>query len=232
MKGNIIGFDPDTNTGAISGHDGKRYDFVTAEWRGQARPRQGDIVDFQPSGDRATQIYLVDSEYVRPGFGQFYFSPSSRISRSQFWLRGILPIWGIWIVLYILVISFAVGGSAAGAGVFGFLMGIYSLAIIWPALVIYIKRIHDRNKSGWFILIPVIPGVLLGITWGVAVVGMLSTAATGANPSAGVLVGAGAFTWILLLAHFGISLWFFIEFGCMRGTIGSNRFGADPVPHQ
>jgi uncharacterized membrane protein YhaH (DUF805 family) len=111
-------------------------------------------------------------------------------------------------------------------------MGIYSLAIIWPALVIYIKRIHDRNKSGWFILIPVIPGVLLGITWGVAVVGMLSTAATGANPSAGVLVGAGAFTWILLLAHFGISLWFFIEFGCMRGTIGSNRFGADPVPHQ
>jgi hypothetical protein len=34
MRGNVIGFDPDTNTGAIGGYDGKRYDFVTQEWGG------------------------------------------------------------------------------------------------------------------------------------------------------------------------------------------------------
>jgi uncharacterized membrane protein YhaH (DUF805 family) len=229
VKGNIIGFDPDTNTGALSGHDGKRYDFVTAEWRGQSRPRPGDVVDFQPAGDRATQIYLVDTEYAQPNFGQFYFSPHGRISRSQFWLKGLLPIWGIWVVLYILLIAVAVGGSAAGAGVFGFIFGIYTLVIIWPALIIYIKRIHDRNKSGWFILIPIIPGILLSIIWGVAVVGIISSGISGSQPSTGVLIGAGAFTWILLLAHFGISIWFFVEFGCLRGTIGDNRFGADPV---
>ena len=54
MKGNVIGFDPDTNTGAVSGHDGNRYDFATVDWRGHAQPRHGDLVDFQALGQRAT----------------------------------------------------------------------------------------------------------------------------------------------------------------------------------
>ena len=29
MKGNVIGFDSDTNTGAISGHEGNRYVYAT-----------------------------------------------------------------------------------------------------------------------------------------------------------------------------------------------------------
>ena len=57
MKGNVIGFDPDTNTGAISGHDGQRYDFVRLEWRGSGRPTQGATVDFVSEGGRAIQIY-------------------------------------------------------------------------------------------------------------------------------------------------------------------------------
>jgi uncharacterized membrane protein YhaH (DUF805 family) len=229
MKGNVIGFDPDTNTGAISGHDGNRYDFATIDWHGQRQPRHGDVVDFQPEGQRATQVYVTEPQYVVPGFGEFYFSPSGRISRSQLWLRTILPIWGIFVILYIITIALAIGGSMVGAGLFGFILAIYTLAIIWPAIATYIKRIHDRNKSGWFIVIPMIPGVLLGLIWGVAVIGMVSSAATGSTASTGFLVGAGAFTWILMLVHFGISLWFFVEFGCMRGTIGANRFGPDPV---
>jgi uncharacterized membrane protein YhaH (DUF805 family) len=229
MKGNIIGFDADTNTGAISGHDGNRYDFATVDWHGQSQPHHGDVVDFQPDGQRATQIYLVEPEYIAPSFGQFYFSASGRISRSQFWLKALLPIWGIWTISYIITISLALGGSSVGAGIFGFLWFIYTLVIIWPAFATYIKRVHDRNKTGWFILIPVIPGILLGIVWGVAFIGALSSIASGSQAGVGVLVGAGAFTWILLLVHTGISIWFFVEFGCLRGTIGVNRFGPDPV---
>lgn len=232
MKGNVIGFDPDTNTGAISGHDGNRYDFAKLDWHARANPRHGDVVDFAVEGQRATQIYLLDPEYVQPSFGQFYFSAAGRISRSQLWLRTILPIWGIWIVLYIITFSFAASSSHTGAAIFGFLWIIYSLVVIWPVIATYIKRIHDRNKSGWFILIPIIPGLLLSIVWGIAVVSALSSVASGAEPNVGVLVGAGAFTWILFLVHIGISIWFFVEFGCMRGTIGANRFGPDPVPHQ
>jgi uncharacterized membrane protein len=59
MKGNVLGFDAETNNGAISGHDGERYEFVRMEWRSGAPPRRGAVVDFVPDGGRATQIYPV-----------------------------------------------------------------------------------------------------------------------------------------------------------------------------
>jgi uncharacterized membrane protein YhaH (DUF805 family) len=181
MRGNIIGFDPDTNTGALSGHDGKRYDFVTAEWRGQSRPRQGDVVDFQPAGDRATQIFLVDVEYVQPSFAEFYFSPNGRISRSQYWLRWVLPMIGVTIVLEIIVFA-ALPPAAAMV-----ILGLYILLLLWPGLAMYIKRAHDRDWPWPFILLMLVPLV---------------------------------------------NFWPLIEFWFLRGTIGSNRFGADPVPRQ
>jgi uncharacterized membrane protein len=59
MRGTIIGFDPDGNTGAISGEDGGRYDFVRLEWRGAIEPSRGSAVDFVPDGMQARQIYAV-----------------------------------------------------------------------------------------------------------------------------------------------------------------------------
>jgi uncharacterized membrane protein len=63
MRGNVIGFDPDTNTGAISGHDRKRYDFVRLEWRGGGQPNRGAVVDFVVDGQRATQIFPAVIRY-------------------------------------------------------------------------------------------------------------------------------------------------------------------------
>src|SRR6185312_2293546 len=114
MKGNVIGYDADTNSGAISGHDGRRYDFATQNWRGSAVPRHGDLVDFSASADQATEIYLLEPQYTRPSFGSFYFSPGGRISRSQFWLRGILPIYGVLIALYV-IMAIAAGAESNGA---------------------------------------------------------------------------------------------------------------------
>ena len=187
MKGNIIGFDPDTNTGAISGHDGKRYDFVTADWHGQARPRQGDVVDFQPNGDRATQLYLVDAEYVQPSLGQFYFSPHGRISRSQYWLKFVLPVIAIEVVLIALMGICAAAGSSGGVAAFSTVLTIFALVVLWPSIAIIIKRVHDRDWPWPFILLFLVPIV---------------------------------------------SIWPLIEIWFLRGTIGINRFGADPVPRQ
>lgn len=181
MKGNIIGFDPDTNAGAISGHDGKRYDFVTQEWRGQGAPHHGDLVEFQPTGDRATQIYLVEAEYAPPTWGQFLLSSNGRISRSQYWLRWALPVMIATLVLEI--ICFKVFQPAAA----GVIIGIYGLALLWPSIAIYIKRAHDRDWSWPFILLMFVPLV---------------------------------------------QFWPLIEFWFLRGTIGGNRFGADPVPRR
>src|SRR5688500_4715856 len=68
MRGTIIGFDPDTNSGAISSEDGGRYDFVRLEWHGAGPPSRGAAVDFMPDGLQARKIYPVNAGYD-PGEG-------------------------------------------------------------------------------------------------------------------------------------------------------------------
>jgi uncharacterized membrane protein YhaH (DUF805 family) len=227
MKGNVIGFDPDTNSGAISGHDGQRYDFATVDWRAQSQPRHGDIVDFQTDGRRATQIYLVEPEYVAPSFGQFYFSPSGRISRSQYWLKFMLPYIGISVVLQIL--AAAGGPGSAFYIVISVILFIFSLVAFWPSIAILVKRIHDRNKSGWFCLVLYIPMIIFIILLFVWLAAILIAVAAGSAASAPSIGAFGVVVLIVGLVCGGIGIWFFIEFGCLRGTIGANRFGPDPV---
>jgi uncharacterized membrane protein YhaH (DUF805 family) len=210
MRGNVIGFDADTNTGAISGHDGKRYEFATVDWHERRTPARGDSVDFAPSGEQATQIYLVEPQYVPPTFGQFLFSVRGRISRSQFWLKWVLPVEAITLVLIIALVVAIGTGNNASFDVVLFILVILSLVTLWPTVVVLVKRMHDRNKSGWLALLFFAPVVL----------GDISGLSAGEDSPA---------TVILSLISLGIGIWFFVEFGCMRGTIGANRFGPDPV---
>jgi len=41
--------------------------------------------------------------------------------------------------------------------------GIVTLLLIWPSLAVAVKRCHDRNKSGFWVLISLIP--ILGWLW-------------------------------------------------------------------
>lgn len=84
------------------------------------------------------------------------------------------------------------------------------VAAIWIKLAVYAKRLHDRNRSAWWLLAyMVLPAVLTGYH-------MLH--AKGA-PFGGVAHG------LALL----IGLWVFIDLWCLSGTKGSNRFGVDPL---
>lgn len=213
MRGNVIGFDADTNTGAISGHDGNRYDFVTRDWHGRGQPRHGDVVDFQAQGDRALDIYLIEAEYVRPSWGALYFSPSGRISRSQYWLHFFLPVFIIGLILDALKL---IGEP------FEALQALFQLAVLWPGIAVLIKRIHDHNKSGWLVFALYGPLVVtLAFALGaLAAIGMSDKATGGVLGVIAIICGA-----VTLI----IGIWFFIQFGCMRGTVGANRFGPDPV---
>jgi len=215
MKGNVIGYDADTHTGAISGHDGRRYDFATQDWHGDSAPRHGDVVDFTPEGDRAAQIYLIEPHYGRPGFGAFYFSPSGRISRSQYWLRYFLPVAVIGIVFGFL--------SLIPSWLFKLLPSLFNLVMLWPHIAILIKRIHDRNKSGWLVWLFYIPAILM-------VIFLIGTITAGATSATGAAVTLGIIAIVLGIAVLCVGVWFFVEFGCMRGTIGANKYGPDPVP--
>jgi hypothetical protein len=57
MKGRILGFSGESGSGVISGQDGKRYTFETAEWKSGQPVRAGAQVDFEPNGGTAAGIY-------------------------------------------------------------------------------------------------------------------------------------------------------------------------------
>lgn len=57
MKGTVIDYSVQTNSGVISGSDGKHYQFSGANWKASQAPAVGMAVDFQPSDEEAVSIY-------------------------------------------------------------------------------------------------------------------------------------------------------------------------------
>ncbi len=87
---------------------------------------------------------------------QLLFSFHGRISRSTYWLKFYLPYMGIYILMIGLDIAIGSFDKEAGVGMF---TGIFWLISIYSVIVINIKRIHDRNRIGWFLLLGLIPFV-------------------------------------------------------------------------
>ena len=57
----------------------------------------------------------------------------------------------------------------SGIGLFS---GIFALLYLIPAIIVHIKRFHDRNKSGWWLLIGLIP--IIGAIWLLIELGFLT----------------------------------------------------------
>ena len=68
---------------------------------------------------------------------------SDRATRSEFWYFTLFST----IISLVLTIIDSVLGIA-------FLSTIYSLGVFLPSIAVAVRRMHDVNKSGWFILIP------------------------------------------------------------------------------
>jgi uncharacterized membrane protein YhaH (DUF805 family) len=91
------------------------------------------------------------------------FQFDGRINRAKFW-AGV----GALIVGYFVI---AILFSAIDSGAVRGILGILYLAFIWPSLAISIKRWHDRDKSGWWVLIGFVP--LIGGIWALIETGFL-----------------------------------------------------------
>ena len=85
-----------------------------------------------------------------------YAQFSGRSRRKEFWLFYLL------ITIATIVLTFidiSIGSFDAVSG-FGLLSGIFTLAIIVPSLAVSVRRLHDTDRSGWWLLLSIIP--LLG----------------------------------------------------------------------
>lgn len=100
-------------------------------------------------------------------FQKFYLSAQGRINRKQFWLWLVLPFFIISVIFSI--IDGAIGTSGPEGG--GLLSGLWGLVSLIPAILVDIKRWHDRDKSGWWMLILLVP--VIGWIWFIIELGFL-----------------------------------------------------------
>ncbi|MBR0671203.1 DUF805 domain-containing protein [Neoroseomonas soli] len=156
-------------------------------------------------------------------FGQ-WLAFRGRIGRKTFWLGYVLPLLALTIVAQVLdvALGFTMLGDAVPADQVqtGPIGGLAALLTLWPSLAGAIKRLHDRDRSGWWI-----GGYyLLAAVCGVLIVAGAAVASAGAG-GGGLMVAGFALAVVLL----GYALWMLVEIGFLRGTPGPNRFGPDPL---
>jgi uncharacterized membrane protein YhaH (DUF805 family) len=93
-------------------------------------------------------------------YQRFYLSADGRVNRKQWWLYLVVPAVIVSIILSML--DGAIGTFDPELGL-GLLSGLWTLIILIPSIVVNIKRFHDRDKSGWWVLIGLIP--IIGSLW-------------------------------------------------------------------
>jgi len=57
MKGQVLDYSVQANSGVISGQDGARYTFAGSEWKADVPPSRGMSVDFDVQGTNAVGVY-------------------------------------------------------------------------------------------------------------------------------------------------------------------------------
>lgn len=178
----------------------------------------------------------------------FLFGFSGRINRAKMWLFLLVAI--VWTIVAEVVAIFGLhwshymqalqdftkaghpfgpapqpipdpitGNAWIAVGIIALLV----LLLIVASFAVYVKRLHDRNKSAWWLL------AYTGLPWLLNIFVWTTGPMHGGFPL-GLFQGPmgmarGAAYVVCLL----IALWVFIEFYFFRGTKGENRFGPDPL---
>jgi uncharacterized membrane protein YhaH (DUF805 family) len=161
----------------------------------------------------------------------FLFGFEGRINRARYWLATLailgamisallllaficlasgIPTGPLTINLVGISASFQLTDDDAAAGLFPRIVTVLmTLGFAWCYAAVSIKRLHDRNRSGWWIIPFIVAagicgqfGDRLGGSWAAAFVG---------------------------LAVFVAFIWGLAEMYFLKGTRGPNRFGPDPL---
>ena len=104
-------------------------------------------------------------EWYKQVVFQNYANFNGRARRSEYWYFYLTNMI-VYILLVVLMGIFA-NISSTLSGLFMLVYVVYALAMIIPGLAVAVRRLHDVDKSGWFLLLSIIPvvGPILLLIW-------------------------------------------------------------------
>jgi uncharacterized membrane protein YhaH (DUF805 family) len=133
-----------------------------------------------------------------------YADFSGRSSRAEFWKWTLAFYVVIFVLIFLLIAATRV--SSIAALILGIVTAVFVIGCIIPNIAITIRRLHDTNRSGWWLGANVVLNVVQRI------------AGMSENRPAIIITGlAGAILGIVLLVFF-----------CLPGTTGENDYGSNP----
>ncbi len=141
---------------------------------------------------------------------QKYADFTGRAPRAEYWWYTLA------VIVAAIVISVVEGilGLSNTVGPYGLLSLVFMLALLVPGLAVTARRLHDTNRSGWWMLIAVIPYALM------AVLGIMAATSGSAM---GTLAIVGLFSIVALIGAVVL-----LVFMVLPGTRGANSYGPDP----
>jgi uncharacterized membrane protein YhaH (DUF805 family) len=156
-------------------------------------------------------------------WSHYLFGFHGRINRARYW-QAIPVAFGFLIVACLLAVPYvAIEQPHANSGHPLSPLGIATIAAECALALSYlvfvfaimVKRLHDRDRSAWwvvpFFVVPEFLSLIVSPSFNIEAQMPLPLAL------------------ILNLAGVGLSIWAFVELGCLRGTVGGNRYGPDPL---
>lgn len=177
-----------------------------------ASPLRGiDSHRWEPADHRADIAMLFPSDRVparqaKPPpaplpWWHLWFSLRGRATRLDYWVGWVLPLVAVYAAMFWLMTS----GSGSP-----WLLVVVPLALLWSTFAVTAKRCHDLGRSWWF----------LAIWWVIPSLLQMLAALHSAFPPVVV--------FLAFLALIGW-LWGTVELGFLRGTVGANAYGDDPL---
>ena len=184
MKGNVLDFSIQKGGGLILGDDGQRYLFVASEWQEQSFPLRDVVVDFEAAGKYAKGVYLLAQavpqiQAVTPTIKTKPFKAATdnkepslldlaisavkhkyllfngRASRKEFWTVMLFSVLISFALQLLYTLGFAISDNLGLLLALPFV--IFSLGMVIPQLAVSVRRLHDADKSGWWLLLGLIP---------------------------------------------------------------------------
>jgi uncharacterized membrane protein YhaH (DUF805 family) len=147
-------------------------------------------------------------------FAYLYTSFEGRINRKPYWLGLIVLVIVMMIIMF--GVAFLLGGSITAPTFQTRLVTfVLQLVFLYPSAALMVKRLHDRNRPSYWAAFIIVP--------------MLIKSLTDLMGTTGDPLNQNALDYLLNIIIFVVSIWFFVELGCLRGTVGSNQYGPDPI---